>query len=169
MANLRKNKKGSALDLIFIGSGLLAFAVVVLISFMVYTNFNAEIQTHSDVPAQSKTASQAINDFYPGFLDNSFLFLAIGLTLVSFALAALVRVHPIFIPLFIISLIFIIFFCGIFSNIYQGMAENAQLQTYADQLTFISLIMEFLPFIVGILGSVLMVIMYKLGQDAQIG
>lgn len=169
MANIRKNKKGSAVDLIFIGSGLMAFAVVVLVCFMIYSGFNDEIKTHSDVPAESKVASQAINDFYPGFLDKSFLLLAIGLAIVAFALAAMVRVHPIFIPLFILFLIFIIFFCGIFSNIYQGMAENAQLQVYADQLVFITLIMEFLPFIVGIFGSVLAIIMYKLGQDAQYG
>jgi heme/copper-type cytochrome/quinol oxidase subunit 3 len=161
----KNKKKGSLQDIVFIAVALLVFSVVILIGFRVSSGLNDQIQNMSVMPTDAKAASSTLTNSFPGVIDNTFLFLTIGLALVAFALAALVRIHPIFIALFIIALLLIIFFCGIFSNIYQEMASNVQLTPYADQLTFISLIMNFLPFIVGIFGTILMIVMYKLGGE----
>lgn len=143
---------------------MLFFGVVVLISFKIVTEFNTNIQANADIPANAKTATTSLLGYFPGVIDHMFLFLTIGLALVSLALAALVRVHPIFLPFFLIALGFVIFFSGLFSNIYQTMAANAVLSTEAAQLTFISHILEYLPIIVGVFGTILMVVLYKLGD-----
>ena len=167
LIKIGKSKKGSALDLILIGGILLAFAMLVLLGFKFMSEFNAQIQGDADIPAEAKATTAELEGYYPGVIDNSFLLLAIGLSLGALILAALVRISPIFIVLFIITLILIIFMCGVFSNIYQEMAENAQLQTEADQLIFISNIMEYLPLIIGIIGGLLSIIMYKSWNSAQ--
>jgi len=168
LKKIRKSKKGSALDLILVGSVMLFLAITVLFGFKIMSSFNSEIQTKAVIPNQAKVASNELNEFYPGVIDNSFLLLAIGLSIGALILAALVRISPIFIALFIVALIFIILMAGVMSNIYQGMAENTALQAEADQLIFISNIMEYLPLIVGVFGGILSVIMYKSWRDATI-
>lgn len=161
------NKKGSAQDLLFIGIVLLFASVTILIGYKISDEINTEIQAKDIADSHGKTAVSSLNSNYPGVIDNSFLLLMIGLGIGALIFASLVRVHPIFIPFFIIMLALIIFFSGIFSNIYQEMADNSVLSTQADNLTFISTIMEYLPLIIGIFGTLLMVVMHKLWRDQQ--
>lgn len=166
---VRKNKRGSLQDLIVIGSLLLFFGLILLIGSKVMGEFNTEIQAHSDIPARAKTASASLNAEYGGSLDYGFLMLAIGLGIVTLILAAAVRIHPVFIPLFFIGLIIVIFLCGILSNVYQEMAANSLLTANADELVFTSHILNYLPFIVGIFGILLMIVMYKLWSGGNEG
>ena len=164
---LKRNKKGSLQDMIFIGVVLVFMGLVTLIAFKITSEFNSNIQSNVDIPADAKTASTSLTSNYSGVIDNMFLFLMIGLIIVSLVFAALVRVHPIFIPLFIIGWIILIFISGILSNIYMEMAENSLLLAEANQLTFITNILNVLPFIIGIVGIILMVVLHKLGNIAE--
>lgn len=162
MKLIRRNKKGSLQDLIVIGAVLLFFGLILLIGSRVTGEWNDAIQARSDIPTEAKTASAAVNAHYGGAMDYGFLLLAIGIGIATLILAALVRIHPVFIPLYFIGLVIVVFLCGIFSNIYQEMAGNSELTAYADTLVFTSHILNYLPFIVGIFGILLMIVMYKL-------
>jgi len=168
---LRKNKRGSIQDILFIGVSLLAIAIVVLIVFKISNEINNELQVNPQIAeyddaSHGRDAFNKINDMYPGVIDNSFLFLVVGLSIVALVLAAMVRIHPAFFIFFLLVLIIIIFLCGVFSNIYQEIAEEEELTALADQLTFITNIMRFLPFIVGTMGVLLSIVMYKTWQNA---
>ena len=166
--SLNRNKKGSLIDLIFIIVGLLIFGVTVLIGFKVLTEWNAKMAVMPGIPAEATASNAKLLSNYSGVIDHSFLILTIGMALGAFILASLVRIHPIFLPFFFIALAFVIFFAGIFSNVYQTMAENPALSAEADQLIFISNILNYLPFIVGIIGSILAIVMYKLWQNSEV-
>ena len=168
MKSFRKNKKGSLADLLWIGVVLLVISVTILITYKVYDEIDTKIQAQDAMPARSKTASTQIKGHFSGVLDNTFLFLTITLALMAFVLAALVRIHPIFFVFFIIMLALVIFLAGVFSNIYQEMAGQEELTAIADDLTFISLIMTYLPLLVGVFGSILAVVMYKLWSVDQL-
>lgn len=157
----RKNKKGSLQDPIQIGVILLFFGIIVLLGFKIMNGVNDQVQVMDIMDSKSQAASTALTGHYSGVIDNSFLFLALGLAIATLILAALVRVHPIFIPLFFIGLVLIIFFSGLFSNIYQEMAADPQLASEAGALTFIPLILNFLPLFVGVFGILIMIVMYK--------
>jgi hypothetical protein len=157
------NKRGSIQDLIVIGIIVLFFSMVLLIGFMLTSKINDQIQSSSQFEAQGKATAAQITSYFPGIIDNMFLIFMVGMGLAALILASLVRVHWIFIVFFIILLIAIIFFSAIFSNIYQEMASNSEMITYADQLTFTSLIMSYLPLFVGVFGFIMMIIMYKMG------
>jgi len=167
MQKLRKNKKGSIQDIILMGSILLFFGLIVLFGFKIGAEFNSEIQSHTEFDQQVRDVSTETIDHYTGVVDSTFLFFVIGMGLVILTLAALVRIHPIFIPFFFIALIFIIFFSGILSNIYQETAENTVIAAEAAQLTFITKILTALPLIIGIFGILLMIIQYKRWQISQ--
>lgn len=164
---MRQNKskkwgrKGSLIDLVLIGAAVFVFAIVLLIGFRVQSGLNDQFQASSLLPAEAKTASATLTNDMPGVLDNILPFAMIGLGIVTLILASLVRIHPVFIPLFIIGLVIIIFLTGIYSDVYQEMAASPELSTYADQLTFTGFVLSYLPFIVGIFGFLLMIVSYK--------
>ena len=164
--NKKVNKKGSLLDILWVGISLLIISMVILIGFKISNEINTQVQASDVFESKGKTAMGSINNMYPGVIDNSFLFLAISLAIGSFILAALVRIHPIFIVLFIVVLGIIVFLCGIFSNIYQKMATNPDMIIVAQQLTFTHQIMTALPFICGIFGGLLAIVMFKTWQGA---
>lgn len=163
------NKKASLQDIALIAAVLLFFGMIVLFAFKITGAFNDKVQAMTDMPAKAKTASQTLTNHYSGAMDYGFLLLAIGLGIATLILAALVRIHPVFIPLYFIGLLFVIILCGVFSNIYQEMAGDSNLITYADQLTFTSHILNYLPLVVGVFGILLMIVMYKLWSVSSEG
>lgn len=162
LRKIGKNKKGSLVDIIIIGAVLLFFGIVLLFGFKITSAFNDKVQSMSEIPTNAKVASQTLTGHYSGSMDYGFLLLAIGISIATLVLAALVRIHPIFVPLYFIGLVIVIFLCGVFSNIYQEMAADSNLIAFADQLVFTSHILHYLPLIVGVFGMLLMIVMYKL-------
>lgn len=160
---LKRSKKGSLIDIIFIGVALLFFSIVVLIGLKIATEVENNIDASSifDV-GSSREHVEAVRVKYTNTIDNMFLFLLIFMAIASLVLAALVRIHPIFIPFYFIGWVMVIYLSGIFSNMYQAMAADTNLAAIANQLTFMSNIMIALPIIVGVFGTILLVVMYKL-------
>ncbi len=155
------NKKGSALDLVQIAVILLFFSIIILVGYKVTDSLNTEFAGNSEIDSRGRAASETLTGYYPTVIDNSFLLLAVGLSIVALVLAALVKIHPIFLAFYFIVWIIIIFISGVFSNVYAAMAEDPQLIALSQTLLFTNTIMNLLPFIVGIVGGILAVIMYK--------
>jgi len=167
--HIRRNKKGSLLDIIFIAMAITFFSIVVLIGLKIATEFETNIDTNDIFAAgEAREQVELTRVKYTNTIDNMFLFLMIFLAIAVLVLAALVRIHPMFIPFYFIGWIITIFLSGIFSNIYQGMVTNTTLSSVATQLTFMDGVMRAIPIIVGIFGMMLMVVQYKLWQAAQI-
>lgn len=160
---LRRNKKGSLQDIILMGVVLLVFSIVVLIGLKVATEFKDNIDSSQvfDVGQSRAAVGESITK-YTRAVDNMFLFLVFFMGIVTLILAALIRVHPIFIPLFFIGLVMTIFLTAIFANIYHGVSSNSELSSITSELTFMNNIMLILPVIVGVFGLFLMFILYKL-------
>jgi len=169
LRRIKRNKKGSVQDLLYVGITLFAFAMVILICFRISTSLNTEFQASDYVDAKGKAAHQQITNMYPGIIDNSFIFVTIILSIGALIMAALVRVHPIFLPIYLIAWIFVIFMCSIFSNAYQEMATNPDMAALAAQMTFMNQVMTTLPFIIGIVGALLAIVMYKAYRGEQYG
>src|SRR4030065_1949719 len=134
MNKLIKNKKGSLLDLVVIGVALFLLAFGLLIGFKLMDELNDKIQDTGFIPTEAKTASTELLGKFTNTLDQSMLYLAIGLGMATLIMASLVRIHPIFIPFYIIGLIIVIFFCGIYSELYSEMAAQPQFVDLAGQL-----------------------------------
>lgn len=142
---------------------MIFFAIVGLVAFKLVTSFGDHFDSNpAQVDSHGSEALTKIEGYFPGVVDNSFLFFTIFVAIVVLVLAVLVRIHPIFIPLFIIGWIFIVFISGIVSNIYQEMAASPQLISEASQLTFTTTILTYLPLIIGVFGMLIMMVMYKL-------
>ena len=157
----RRNKRGNLDDLAYIIIVLVFFSMGLLIMGKWTDEFNTRIQANDDIPISGKTGVAQINDLYGNVLDNGFLFLTIGLGIVAILFAMLVIVHPIFFIFYFIMLAIVVFVAGAASNIYQTAAEQPELTAMAAKLIWTSHILMYLPFIVGVLGFILAIVMYK--------
>lgn len=162
------NKKGSLIDILFIGVVLFFFSMVAIVGLKVSSEINDNIQDSNIFNDRGKTATNQAVESYTKTIDNTFLMFTVLLGMITLVLAAMVRIHPIFIPFYFIGLVFVIIFSAIISNIYEEMAANAQLLSTAQELTFITNILSILPIIVGIFGIALMIIMYKIWDAERI-
>lgn len=159
------NKRGSLQDILLLGVIGLVFALILLIGFKFMDEFNTQVQGMDDIPTEAKTASTTLLNYYPTLMDNMFLFLVVGLGIAAIVLASLVRVHPVFIGLYLIALIIVIILAGVFSNMYTEIAADPQLSGLAAQLVTTSLFMTYWPIVIGVLGSIMAIIMYKQWQN----
>ena len=141
----------------------LFFSVVVIIGLKVATEFKNNIDSNSAFDDGLSRQAVAVSvSRYANVIDNMFLFLIFFMGIVTLILAALIRVHPIFVPLFFIGLVITIFLTSIFANIYQEISSNEELSSITADLPFINNIMLILPVIVGLFGFFLMFILYYL-------
>ena len=163
---VRKDKKGSLIDIMYIGVALLFFAIVVVIGLQIATDFEENIDLNPLFDAgESRSAVENVRVKFTYTIDNTFLFLAIFMALGTLVLASLVLIHPMFIPFYFIGWVLVIYFSGILSNIYQTMAADPNLIDVASQLVFMGHILTALPILVGVVGILLMVVMYKLRSN----
>lgn len=162
-----RNKKGSIQDIVLMAVFFLSFGLIMLISFKLVSELDTQFQANDIINQNTKDVSTTMKSQYTGVIDNSFLFFVIGTACAVLVLAAMVRIHPIFIPMFFLAWVFLIFVSGIISNIYQEVASTPQLIMEANQLTFITLTLKYLPLAIGVFGILLMVVMYKQWQVSQ--
>lgn len=162
-------KRGSLQDIVMIAVTLFAIALIGLIAFKVSDSINTEIQSSADIPTEGKTAMNTITNYYPGVIDNSYMLLVFVLAISTLITASLVRIHPVFIIFFIIGLLTIIFVCGALSQTYSEIASHPELSSLANNLTFITYTMRFLPIIIGVIGTLLAIIMFKANRSEGLG
>ena len=153
------NKKGDIADFMYIMVFLLVLAMSMLICYKVINAWNSNIGGFAD--SYGIQASNEIEDMMPSTIDNSYLLLVIGLCIITLILASMTYFHPVFFVLFIIFVPIIILIGGILSTIYQTMADTPEFIYLSDKLMYTSLIMKYLPIIIGVFGFILAIIMYK--------
>jgi len=165
-------KKASIQDVLYIIITIVVITVGTLLVYKIHNEINSKFQASEDITDKGKTAMDELEGIYTGVLDNTFMLLVVGLCIVAVALAAMVRIRPVFIVFFIILLLIIIFLAGVFSNVYQKVASNELMVDandstvyLADRLTFMSYTMRFLPFLTGVIGFIMAFIMYKSWQS----
>lgn len=156
------SKKGGVQDILYIG----IFAIVVALALVLCYSFakivTGQIYSTVDVPSETKTNANQMVSYYSTYLDGGFIFLIAVLSITTIILAALVRVHPVFIPIYILGLIAVIFVCGIFSNVYEQVSSVPMFASYVTDLSMTNYVISKLPFVVGIIGTILCIAMYKL-------
>lgn len=163
----KMNKRGSILDLFFLVFFLALLGSIILVTFTMLSGTNDGIQSSDIVPSEVKTFSQTNTDRYQSSFNGAYVFGFVMLCIATLALAALIRVHPIFLVFFIVSWIFLIFIGGIASNVYSSLAESSELASEAAGFSMMGSILTYLPFLIGIIGAVLGIVMFKLWSDAS--
>lgn len=99
--------------------------------------------------------------------DGSIMFIIIGLTIGMIISAFLIPVHPVFLIVNIIGMIFLVFFGAILSNLYYEIAAAEGINetvynsiTGVNSFPSIDVVMHYLPFICAIVILIVTIVMY---------
>lgn len=157
------SKRGSLQDMIFIMSVVSVFIFTVMVTgfFVFKVNDKLQGQPGNIIDNDTKLASSKATGLWGGVLDSSSLVIFIILAIAVLCFASLVPVHPIFIIFYLVGLVFLIISGAAISNLFEKLAGHPEMAQIASKLVISSTIMQFLPWIIGIFGLILMVIIYK--------
>lgn len=138
------NKKGTIVDIIFVGAVLFLFAIVTLLSYTLYNEFTDKTAGKLDESDAGKTIVRESKRAF-GALDYSFLLVFVGLFISTVVTAFLIKSHPVFFVVSILLLFILIFSAVLFSNIFEEVSEKPNLENASNTYVIIPHIMDYLP------------------------
>lgn len=163
------NKKGSISDMPFIMAGIFSVALTALIVTLLLNNINTQIQDINTFSTSAKEASSKMASDFPKVMDGGVLFIFFCMVLISLVLASLVPIHPVFLIFFLLEWFLLIYVGGAIANTYQIIIENPVFATEAGQYVITTFFFRYFPYIVGIMGAILAIVMYKTKEKFVFG
>ena len=158
---LNLKKRGSITDLPFIIAGIFSFAIIVIMISLLLYHLDDKIQNNAVFGTEAKSASTTMSDGFPKVVNNGIIFLFFAMCIVSMILASLISVHPAFIIMYALEWILLIYIGGGIANAYQAIIESSALTVISNYFTLSTFFFRYFPFIIGIMGALLAIIMYK--------
>ena len=162
-------KKGSLSDLPFIMVGIFTVAIVALLVTILVNNLDVQVQGNDVFTTKAKEASTQMSNDFPAVMDGGILFIFFALVLISLVLASLVPIHPAFLIFFFLEWLLLIYIGGVIANTYQEIIENPIFATEAGQYVITKFFFQYFPFIVGIVGAILAIVIYKTKEKFVFG
>lgn len=161
-----RGKKGSITDLPFIIAGVFSVIVVAILVTYIVSNINTEWQEMTwmdefDKKNLSRSASTKMSDDIPNVMNGGILLIFFGAVAVSFILAAMIPMHPAFFVIYIFEWLILVWLGGGIANAYQLISESAVLSSTMEQFTLATHFFRYFPFVVGVVGILLAIVMYK--------
>ena len=164
-----KNKRGSISDLSFIMIGIFSVAVTALLVTILLNNLDARIQDNNIFNAQAKSASEKMTDDFPEVMDGGILFIFFCMVIISLVLASLVPIHPVFLIFYFLEWILLIYVGAVISNTYQSIIENPIFLVEAGQYQITTFFFQYFPYVIGIVGAILAIVIYKTKERFMLG
>jgi len=160
MSNMRKNKKGSIIDIPLIIIVVFAFIVVSLTGMLVFTSMNDALQNSTSIANQSKIIMNDNYTRYPNIFDGIITFFFIGLSLASIIGAFLIKTHPAFAILSFIILLVFVLVAAVFSNAYETLTVGTALSAAANNFPASTFFLGNFVWYIMIISIVIAVVMY---------
>lgn len=139
--SIRSSKGNLALDSIFVVVGLFVLGVVMVFSYGIYKDFNADIQADPEIDVQAKATSASLNSNYPGVFDQMFAIFVAVLWVALIVTTYLIDTNPAFFVIVFIMLV-ITFIVGMeLSNEYTEFTTDDELTVTAASFPLTNWIM----------------------------
>lgn len=163
------NRKGSVSDMIFLGVFIFSFALIGVLGYVIWGNFNDKIQPNDSVSDSAKEFSQSYNTDLLHTLDNMALIAFIGASLGLVISAFMLGSHPGFFIVAIIVLAVGVLLAAQLSNVYEEFSAQENISDYADDFTILPFLFDNYPKILLVLGFLLMIAVYAKTQSVGEG
>lgn len=126
------SKRGQALlDGSYILIVLFSVAIVSILSYSIYSEFNDDIQSDADISANTKAVSQNLNNRTPVTLDYVFFYVLMGLWIALIVTSYFIDTHPVWFVVVLLSMIFVFVAAIALANTYDDIATDADFVSYA--------------------------------------
>jgi hypothetical protein len=158
---MKRNKKGSIIfDSIWIIVFLVAFGLITIISYMLYTNWVNDAGPMLSNPDNVNSNLFAKADTALKSLDYMFIFIIVGLTIMLIISAFSIQSHPIFFFISLIALVVIIIISAQFSNVFHDITHADEFINSSNQFSLINKVMDKLPFYITLMVIITLIVLY---------
>lgn len=145
MVSFKNNKKGNAvLDTITIIVVLVVMGIALLFGNYVLDEVNTDIQSDEDMSTEGKVVTGNMLSNYSNLFDNLFLFAFVLFVIFVITSVFVLDTHPIFFAVSVILLIFVFVVAGLLANVYNDVAQDDTIATYANEFTYMTWVMTHL-------------------------
>ena len=152
-------KKGSIVDITYLMVGIFVVAIIALLVSLMAYHINSKVQDISIFPDEAKSASTKMSTGFPSTMNTMIIVIFFAGCLFSIILAAQIAVHPAFLIAFIFEWLLMIWMGSWLADVYQTVIE--ELTVIESSYTFTTYFFQYFPFIIGVVGVLLAIAMYK--------
>ena len=160
-----RRKKGSITDLPFIMGGIFSIAIVALLVTLLVSELDVEVQSNDIFSSNAKGISSNLTDDLPNVMNGGIIFIFFAMVIVSLVLASLVPIHPIFLVFYLLEYILLIWLGAWIANAYEAIIDAAVFASVADLYALTTAFFRYFPFVIGIVGAVLAIVVYKVRRS----
>jgi hypothetical protein len=162
--SLKQNKKGFVGDIIFILVFIFITVISIAAGYMIYHNYTdsiANVQAFNTSENANITAMAftTLNSF-----DYSFIFIVVGLVILTIISTFSIQTHPIFFFISSLLLVIAVIFAGVFANVFEIIMGKAAFSGASAQYVVITYFMDHLPTMMLIIGAILLIILFAKGR-----
>lgn len=163
---LRKGKKGSLQDLLFLIVILLTLGITIIIASLVANKVDESSLFSDDTTGTNQSKARAIyaktiDSVVPKF-DTIFVGTFIGGMLIIILLSFALKSPTAFFVLGFILTMVMVMLSGIISNVYDEVADNPALSSVSSQFTAMEFIMSHLPTVILVAATIISIVIYGL-------
>jgi len=154
------NKKGFVGDIIFI---LIVLFLTVISTLVGYTIYNKYVEGTADMEIFNTSANNNITAMGQTTMKNFdylFIFIVVGLIIMTIISTFSIRTHPIFFFISVLLLILAIIFSGTFANIYETFIGTEAFAEAGTQYTVMGYFMSHFPTMILLIGAILLIILF---------
>lgn len=152
-----KMKKGTMLDLIFILPLILIIFVAGLVGMKAYNSFFES--SNSSMNAQTRTITTSAGGVFTN-MDYILTIMIFGMFLAVIISAIFIESHPMFFFASLLLLVITVFIAAPFANAYLSIKDEGTLSTEIASLSMSGYMLEYLPILVGVIGTIVIVVLY---------
>lgn len=164
------NRKGDATDIIFFGVIIFFLAVAFVVVIFVNTKLSEVVSgTVLNQSAAAPAILEGFNNINQTVTQRGYVLIFAILIIGQLISAFLVRVHPVFIFVYLFTLVMSILNAVYLSNLYQAIIENAQFAAIASNYPMITYIMQHAIKILVAVGSLGMIVTFSKLSSPQSG
>lgn len=158
------NTKGQITDLIYVLIILFSFALLTILGYYLFNQFNTTFANTEGVSNFSLEIMNENKDRYVSIFDGIMLFIFVGLLIASIVSAIFIKSHPIFFVINVFLLIIVSIIAIILKSVFTGFATSSEMINTTSEFTIIPFIMNNLTLILVIAGF--LIIIALLGKRA---
>jgi len=158
--NLRFNRKGDFFDIMTIMGMSIVVVLVGIVLYISFGDLNTDIQADANIGNTGKAISQNLYDRFPSYVDGIFIFLIVGLWLVSVVLAFVLPNDSIFLWISILLLVVVLILAIIFGNFYEEFVASSDIAGTELNFPMINFVMKHFLETILIIGASLLISFY---------
>ena len=150
------------MDLLYVFILLFVFAIGTLVSYVVWEEWKGATNSSSSIQLNSTTFDHVMEkgDEVSDNWNYIFVFILVGLTIILVISTFTLKTHPAFFWISLLLLAIFLVIAAVFSNVYEEIGQNPELQPAHDKYNIIEFVLDRFPKFMLLVGAIVLIALY---------